>query len=332
MNRVLASSLLILSLTMPLFAAPYTAVDLPSAEAGQPRTRCASIAGSDTHLFFTRYWADVLPAAFCAFYSIPYANLSGWSALAPAPKAVQEPPSWFTTNTMKYWAGNGMSYGEISGQPFLFMFGSIAKGGTGEDIGRDLLGYDITADTWEIVTNRYDAGGADAACTFVSPSSIYGYWTGWTPMQRWAWDKNSLGVVQQATVGSSALHPVDGVRVSNLAVFVIFQSGLSSAKLLSHSAGTLDNQPSLSHCHGMSAWDAQLNTSLPPFPFPGKTSCGFFAAAAAPIRVTAKLTTPQLMTSASLLSLTPHHQSQSPANACSNSPSSPVLKVQTWPA
>jgi len=143
---------------------------------------------------------------------------------------------------MNVWAGNGLSPGDAAGQPFLFMFGSVPKGGSGEDINRDLLGYNISADAWEVVTNRYDTGGADAACTFVSSNSIYGFWTGWTPMQRWAWDKNSLGVLQQATVGGAALHPIDGVRVGSRGVFVMFQSGLGSAKLLTHSAGTLDNQ------------------------------------------------------------------------------------------
>lgn len=244
MNRLIVSCLLTLSFAVPLLAVPYTAVELPGAEAGQPRTRSASLAGTDTRLYFTRYWANALPGAYCPFYAIPLGATGSlqWSTLAPAPKFVQDPPSWFSTNIMNTWAGNGLSPGDVNGQPFLFIFGSIPKGGTGEDIGRDLLGYNITADTWEIVTNRYDTGGADAACTFVSSNSIYGFWTGWTPMQRWAWDKNSLGVLQQTTVGSSALHPVDGVRVGNLAVFVIFQSGLASAKLLSHSAGTLDNQ------------------------------------------------------------------------------------------
>jgi hypothetical protein len=88
--------------------------------------------------------------------------------------------------------------------------------------------YNHGDDAWEVVTNRYDTGGTDAACTFVASNSIYGFWTGWTPMQRWTWDKNSLGVVQQATVGSAALHPVDGVRVGNLGVFVLFESGAGS--------------------------------------------------------------------------------------------------------
>ncbi|MCX7847238.1 MAG: PQQ-binding-like beta-propeller repeat protein [bacterium] len=244
MNSTLVTYLLSILATSSLLAAPFTPVDLPTSESGQPRTRCASLAGTTARLYFTRYWADTLPGTFCPFYAIPISATSAthWSTLAPVPKFVQEPPSWFTTNSMKFWAGNGMSYGDVAGQPFLFIFGSIAKGGTGEDIGRDLLGYNITLDAWDIVTNRYDSGGADAACTFVATNSIYGYWTGWTPMQRWAWDKNSLGVLQQATVGSSALHPVDGTRVGNLGVFVIFQSGLPSAKLITHSAGTLDNQ------------------------------------------------------------------------------------------
>jgi outer membrane protein assembly factor BamB len=225
-------------------AAKYSPIALPTAEAGQPRTRCASLAGTGTALYFTRYWADVLPGAMCPFYSLAYGQTSAasWTTLAAAPKYVQEPPAWFTTNAMMAWGGNGMSLGDIAGQPFLFMFGAIAKGGTGEDIGRDLLGYNITAGAWEFVTNRYDTGGTDAACTFVATNSIDGFWTGWTPMQRWVWDKNSVGIVQQATVGSAALHPVAGARVGSLGVFVIFQSGLASARLLAHTAGTLDNQ------------------------------------------------------------------------------------------
>ncbi|MCX7004598.1 MAG: PQQ-binding-like beta-propeller repeat protein [bacterium] len=238
-------------------AARYMPVALPAAEAGQPRTRCVSMAGADApllgmrsggpalepSLYFTRYWADVLPGTNCAFYMIPYGvtNAINWIAMAPAPKYVQEPPSWFETNLMQTWAGNGMSYGEANGTRYLFMFGSIAKGGTGEDIGRDLLGYSIDSNQWQIVTNRYDSGGTDAACTFVASNSIYGFWTGWTPMQRWTWDKNSLGIVQQTTVGSAALHPIAGTRVGNLGVFVVFQSGLASARLMANTAGTIDN-------------------------------------------------------------------------------------------
>jgi outer membrane protein assembly factor BamB len=233
----------VLSAVLPLRAA-VESVALPVAETNQPRTRSASIAGHGTHLYFTRYWANVLPGTNCAFYRVPYGmtGSADWATLAPAPKFVQEPPGWFSADIMQTWASNGMSAGEIAGQPFLFMFGSVAKGGVGEDIGRDLLGYNINADVWEVVTNRYDTGGTDAACTFVDANSIYGFWTGWTPMQRWVWDKNSLGIVQQATVGAAALHPVAGTRVGNLGVFVVFQSGAPSAKLIAHTAGTLDTQ------------------------------------------------------------------------------------------
>jgi len=213
---------------------------LPAAETGQPRTRSASLCGFDGNLYFTRYWTDTLPGALCPFYAVSGGDTNNpWSTLAPAPKFVQDAPGWFSTNIMMVWAGNGLSPGMADGFNFLFMFGSVPKGGSGEDINRDLLGYNIRNDIWEIVTNNYDTGGTDAGCTYVDQDSIYGFWTGWTPMQRWDWNKNGQGIVQQQTVGAAALHPVDGTKVGDFCAFIVFKQNQTSGRLISIPKGGL---------------------------------------------------------------------------------------------
>ena len=251
LNQIILVSML---LCLKVLANTVSLVPLPVDEAGKARTRCASLCGQGNSLYFTRYWANVLPGTTCLFYSITGGDTIGnWTYLEPIPKYVQEPPTWFSTNIMTDWAGDGLSAGVLGGEPYLFMFGSVPKGGTGEDINRDLFGYNITAGTWHVVTNRYDTGGTDGACTFVATDSIYGYWKGWTPMQRWVWDKNGNGIVQQQTVGAAALHPIDGTAVGDFALYAIFSPNQPQGRLVSIMKGglTVVNLPNLPFNLGM---------------------------------------------------------------------------------